>query len=292
MNLGRLLSMESLMVSVTVPSHEEEKLVTLFYECGAIGVEVQNFESDPVTLRAFFPSHYSNDLPSLLNGFSHQLSDTARSTLATFTLPHEDWQERWHESLQPFSVGEKFLIVPAPHLQAERGSRIRIRIEPGMAFGTGTHESTQLCLKALEHLPLEEKSVLDIGTGSGILAVAAARLGAGRVFACDTDPMALGVAVKNFFANQVEQRIKVWVGSLGALRDRCAEICFANLTAGIFEDLWPEFERVVHSQGILICSGILQEQSGAFQERLKRRRFGIERMDSMNEWVSFVVRKE
>lgn len=292
MFLGKHLSMESLMVSVTIPTCEEEKWVALLYECGATGVEVQNFEFDPVTLRAFFPASLSNDLPGLLNGLSNQLPESAKGSLTTLTLPHEDWEERWHRSLQPFSVGESFRVVPCAHVETKTGSRTRIYLEPGMAFGTGTHESTQLCLMALERLPLEDRLVMDIGTGAGILAIAAALRGARGVFACDTDPVAVGVAWKNFCRNQVAEKMKVWVGSLDALQNQSAEICFANLTAGIFEELWAEFERVLRPQGILICSGILQEQGDAFRERLRGRHFEIERMDCANEWVSFVAWKE
>lgn len=284
--------MTSLLVSVTVPGHDEDALVTLLYECGAVGVEVQNFESDPVTLRAFFPSSFSDDLGRVLQHLMPKLPPSAQQTVSTATVPDEDWQKRWRESLQPFAVGQTFLVLPSSNVEVESGSRTQIFIEPGMAFGTGTHESTQLCLEALEKLPIRGKTVLDVGTGAGILAIAAALRGAGVVWACDLDPVAVSVARTNSSRNGVSSRVHAWVGSLDAVRPLGAPICVANLTARIFENLWTEFTRVLPTHGILICSGILKEQGRIFQEQLQHHSFRVERADTANDWISFVACKE
>jgi ribosomal protein L11 methyltransferase len=284
--------MESLVISVTVPSCQEDDLVGFFHEMGSIGVEVQNFNADQVTLCAFFPRHLTPSLASLLDLVAIRLSETSRASLTWTWAPHEDWSKHWQDSLHPFSVGASFLVVPgASGEEPEAGPRKKIRIEPGMAFGTGTHESTQLCLRSLEQLPIQGRTVLDVGTGSGILAIAAVHHGARRVFACDTDPVAIQVASANLSLNQASAKVRVWIGSLDSLRDECAQICLANLTAGILERLWPEFNRVVEPRGWLICSGILEEQVETLQNHLQQHQFSPERKETTNGWVCLTIRK-
>lgn len=286
--------MESLVVSVTVPSSEEDTLVGLFYESGSVGVEVQNFDSGQITLRVFFPTHLADSLPRVLNRITPLLSRSSRQSLATTILPHEDWQKRWCESLRSFPVGNTFFIVPDSHeVDAEEaGSRTRLRIEPGLAFGTGTHESTQLCLKVLEQIEVKGKTILDVGTGAGILSIACIKCGARAALACDIDPTAVKVAMENFSLNQTSAGTRIWIGSLDALRTQSVEICFANLTAGIFESLWPEFERVLLPRGRLVCSGILKEQSESVESQLRQHRFLIEQLETANEWVGILARRE
>ncbi len=284
--------MESLVISVTVPSCEEDDLVGFFHEAGCTGIEVQNFDSDPITLCAFFPAHRSPSLRELMDPLTARLSDSSRASMSTTWVPHEEWTRHWRDSLRPFSVGASFLVIPGVYKEEpEAGTRIEIRIEPGMAFGTGTHESTQLCLRSLEQLPLQDRIVLDVGTGSGILSIAAVHRGARLVGACDIDPVAVQVAAANFEMNRVTAKTRVWVGSLDALADRCTEICFANLSAGILEGLWPEFKRVIAPQGWLVCSGILQEQGETLQEHLEHQDFLVERKETTNGWVCLVARK-
>ena len=270
--------MESLVISVTVPSCQEDDLVGFFHEMGSTGVEVQNFNSDRITLCAFFPRPPAPSLTSLMDPLAPLLSETSRASLTWTWVPHEDWSRHFRDALHPFTVGASFLVVPGVSGEGlEAGSRMRIRIEPGMAFGTGTHESTQLCLRALELLPISGHTVLDVGTGSGILAIAAVHCGARRVFACDTDPVAVQVATANLDLNQASARVRVWIGSVDALRDEGAEICIANLSAGILEGLWPELSRVIAPHGWLICSGILEEQSKLLQDHLEQHQFLPER---------------
>lgn len=284
--------MESLVISVTVPSCQEDDLVGFFDERGSTGVEVQNFNAARVTLCAFFPPHLAPFLPSLLDSLAPQLSETSRTSLTWTWVPHEDWSKQWRDALHPFSVGASFLVLPGVSgEEPDAEPRMKIRIKPGMAFGTGTHESTQLCLRSLEQLPIRGSTVLDVGTGSGILAIAAVLHGARNVFACDTDPVAVQVATANLTLNRASTNVRVWIGSLDALRDESVEICFANLSAGILDRLWPEFNRVLVAPGWLTCSGILEEQTGLIQDLLQQHQFLLERKETTNGWVCLTARK-
>ena len=286
--------MDSLVVSVTVPRSEEEAWVSYLYDCASVGVEVLNFEAEQVTLRSFFPLESARAAAQILDRVTPGLPPSIRNTVSTEEIPDRDWLQEWRKSLRPFEVGDSFLVVPlvSDPMPAVSPSRTKILIEPGMAFGTGSHESTQLCLRFLERLDLAGKTVLDVGTGAGILAIAAAQRGASAVWACDVDADAVRVARENFEVNHVQKLIHPWTGSVDAVRSATVEICFANLMASIFEDLWPEFERVLRPGGQLVCSGILVEQADAFREQLAVHRFHVEGVEEAGDWIGFCVRKE
>lgn len=294
MILAPTASMESIVVSITVPNSEEDEWVTLFGEHGSTGVQVQDFESEQITLRAFFPAEPVEPLEPILNQIRSSTQLSIRQSLSLERVPDEDWLKLWRDSLNPFNVGDTFLVVPAssPSQSEREDVRTRILIEPGMAFGTGTHESTQLCMKALERLELKGRTILDVGTGAGILAIASALREAGWIYACDIDPVAVDVARQNVLLNHKAGRILTWTGSVDSVRSSHVEICFANLTANIFEDLWPEFQRVLVADGRIVCSGILREQGALFQQQLQRHHFRLEQMELLNDWMGFVAQKE
>jgi len=179
-------------------------------------------------------------------------------------VPERDWLAEWKQSWQPVDVG-KFVITPPWIEIPETAGRIVITIEPGMAFGTGTHETTRLCLRAIEE-HFTGKSFLDVGTGTGILAIAAAKLNPeAGIQACDTDAEALSVAIENARINNVATRITFIVGSVHE-KTASADLVCANLTADVIIDLSPQLLQL--TCGRLILSGILKEQVAAVSGRL------------------------
>ncbi len=168
----------------------------------------------------------------------YDLPTAAVSNMTLREVADEDWLGEWKKSWQPVAVGERFLIAPPWSEINDAGNRIVIRIEPGMAFGTGTHETTRLCLAAIEKYFAGE-SFLDVGTGTGILAIAAAKLfPQARVEACDTDAEALAIATENARLNDVAERISFRVGSVEESTASAAVVC-ANLTADVIVPLLP-----------------------------------------------------
>jgi ribosomal protein L11 methyltransferase len=199
----------------------------------------------------------------------------------------QDWLGEWKKSWQPVAVGQRFLIAP-PWSQIPRElDRIVIRIEPGMAFGTGTHETTRLCLAAIEK-HFAGGSFLDVGTGTGILAIAAAKLFPdSRVEACDTDADALAIALENAQLNAVGQQIKFRVGTVEQ-GTASADVVCANLTADVIVSLMPAL--VGSTCGRLILSGILGTQVETIITAL--RKCGIDSQPEIvqdDEWVAIVV---
>jgi ribosomal protein L11 methyltransferase len=196
-----------------------------------------------------------------------------------------DWLAEWKKGWRPSEVG-RFVVAPPWSEVEEREGRLVIRVEPGMAFGTGTHETTRLCLAAVEK-HFRGRSFLDVGTGTGVLAIAAAKLDpAARVEACDTDPLAVSVAEENARLNGVGGRIEFRVGTVDD-RTASADLVCANLTADVILPLLPALLGA--TCGRLVLSGILQTQAAQVAARLAELGVGEYEMTDDGEWVAFVV---
>ncbi len=196
-------------------------------------------------------------------------------------VENRDWLEEWKKNWQPVEVG-RFIVAP-PWTKLDAADRIVIRIEPGMAFGTGTHETTRLCLEAIEK-HFTGGSFLDVGTGTGILAIAAAKMfPEARVHACDTDGEAIEIARANAEANDVAGQIEFFVGSVDDTTPSADLVC-ANLTADVIQKIIPALIGV--TCGKLILSGILETQKEQVLEALNWREVEIEQD---GEWIAIVV---
>jgi ribosomal protein L11 methyltransferase len=196
-----------------------------------------------------------------------------------------DWLGEWKKSWRAVEVG-RFVVAPPWDEVAEDGGRIVLRIEPGMAFGTGTHETTRLCLAAIEK-HFDGASFLDVGTGTGVLAIAAARLRpAARVEACDTDAEAVGIARENARLNGVGDRVDFRVGSVEAATGSADLVC-ANLTADVIVPLLPALTAA--TCGRLVLSGILAEQSAWVLDRLRRVGVPAWEVEAAGEWVAIIA---
>ncbi|HEV2837560.1 MAG TPA: 50S ribosomal protein L11 methyltransferase, partial [Pyrinomonadaceae bacterium] len=186
----------------------------------------------------------------------YEMPSSSVRDMSVREVEQRDWLEEWKKSWQPVEVG-RFIIAPPWSNVDERPDRVVIRIEPGMAFGTGTHETTRLCLAAVQKY-FEGGSFLDVGTGTGILAIAAAMLAPGaHVEACDTDAEAIEIARENAVANGVGERVGFRVGTLDESTSSADFIC-ANLTADMIVKLAPTLVGL--SCGRLVLGGILETQ--------------------------------
>jgi ribosomal protein L11 methyltransferase len=258
-------------------------------EAGALGTET-NEETDEL-LRV---SGYFDELPDRERVRSElqqalQIYELPSSSVRDMTVREvvdQDWLGEWKKSWQPVAVGERFIVAPPWAENLDQQNRIVIRIEPGMAFGTGTHETTRLCLRAIEKY-FDGKSFLDVGTGTGILAIAAAKLFPdARVEACDTDTDAIAIARENAKLNQAE-KIDFRVGTVGETTASADFVC-ANLTADVIAAILPSL--VSATCGQLVLSGILESQADALLARLMD--CGVnEPCDIMQdgEWVALIV---
>jgi len=201
-----------------------------------------------------------------------------------------DWTEEWKKSYTSFPLGDDFFVIPSWESPVVPPDRLPIRIDPGQAFGTGTHETTQLTIEALERWVEPDQLILDVGTGSGILAIASRLLGAKKVIACDVDPVAVQVARANIERNG-EDGIWTFCGSLDAVNKDSVHLAIANLTADLVLDLLPEFDRVLKRHGIAILSGILLDHSDEIRETIGRFHFTIYEELTRGQWLTLTCEK-
>ena len=230
---------------LTVPELEQDAVIADLYEAGTCGITQEG-----ATLRAFFESPSdTEELERRFSAYAPQINPE----------PERDWAAEFRDSWQPFSIGERFYLVPSWRSDPAPCGRVRLWTYPGMACGTGAHPSTQLCLTALEKYLEPGARMLDVGTGSGILAQAALLLGAGSAFGCDVDNSAVGVAR----ANSARDPVVPWffAGSVHAIRSGSIDVLAANINATANRQLAPEYERV--SRGRLILSGFSGGEASA-----------------------------
>jgi|ERR1035438_1947505 ribosomal protein L11 methyltransferase len=214
---------------------ERDFLIAELWEQGAAGIA----ELNPRVVRAFFDDGARRGaLLAMYPGARLRVEEP------------RDWVQVAHDLLRPMVVGTRFYLVPAWRDDPAPRGRLRIAVNPGLAFGTGVHETTQLCLEALEDYLTPGTSVLDVGTGSGILAEAARLLGAGRVYACDTDAVAVEIA------GGWEAPPLRFVGSADAVASGTMDVVLANISAEAIVRLGPDLLRVRRAGGVLLASGM------------------------------------
>jgi ribosomal protein L11 methyltransferase len=236
-------------------------------EAGALGTESVDRNDGFTNITAYFSSLperevVRNHLADALR--IYQMATSSVRDISVRLVPERDWLAEWKRSWRPVEVGS-FIIAPTWIDVPENRDRQIITIEPGMAFGTGTHETTRLCLAAIEKYFVGD-SFLDVGTGTGVLAIAAAKLNpTARVEACDTDADAITIAKENAQVNKVLERINFKVGSIDDATASADLVC-ANLTADVIIEILPLLLNV--TCGRLVLSGILIEQVEKVRNRL------------------------
>jgi ribosomal protein L11 methyltransferase len=218
-----------------------------------------------------------------------------------FRVVHQaDWAEAWKAHFQPIAVGKDLMIIPA-WLESPSAERIPIRIDPGMAFGTGTHPTTQLCLEFISELKassdFSQIDVIDLGCGSGILAIAALKLGARHALGVDIDAEATPASQQNAENNRVADRLELGLGSLpeiraGAFSLRQASVVVANILAPVIVRLLDEgLGDIVAEEGSLVLSGILAEQAPDVARSLNKHGFTVIEQRLSGDWVALLARR-
>jgi ribosomal protein L11 methyltransferase len=215
----------------------------------------------------------------------------------TRLLQPEDWTESWKAFFPPQEIAKRTVIVPTWETYAPKPGQIVIRLEPGMAFGTGLHATTRLCLEAIEAVPLEGACVLDVGTGSGVLAIAAALQGAASVVAIDTDQVAVKAALGNVALNAVQDRVSVSRGTLQNAgpqnltvhRGTGYDLVLINILAEVIIRMAPALYAALRPGGLLIGSGIIEEKAAAVRDALADAGLRCESAARQEHWVSVLA---
>ena len=201
----------------------------------------------------------------------------------------EDWANTWKQYYKPSKVGEKIVVKPIWEEYEAKDGELVVDLDPGMAFGTGTHETTRMCIQALERYVKEESTVFDVGCGSGILAIAAAKLGAKLAVGVDLDPVAVESSIENVGYNKLNN-IEILHGNLVEVIDGKADIVVANILAEIICILTDDVKRVLKDGGTFITSGIIHDRVDMVCEKLEATGFEVIEKNRDGEWNCIVAK--
>jgi ribosomal protein L11 methyltransferase len=256
-----------------------------------------------VTVKIYIPQeHDTLDLRRRLEEILYHMNRLYPMPAPKYqTLEETDWATAWKEHYRPFRVGKRILIRPS-WFDAEAGAEtttesagtddVVLLLDPGMAFGTGLHPTTQKCLRALEQIVQPGQQVLDVGTGSGILAIAAVKLGAANVLGVDIDELAVKTAVANAEQNQVSDQVVIWQGDLSSVPARQWDVVLVNILAPVIIGLLNNggLMNYVAESGWLVLSGIIESQADDVEHAVAEAGGRVVETLSVRDWVTMKVR--
>lgn len=205
-------------------------------------------------------------------------------------LDQQDWENAWKQYYKPIKVSEKIVIKPTWEDYEAKLNELVIELDPGMAFGTGTHETTNMCIQALERHIKSDDEVLDIGCGSGILSIAAAKLGAQSVVGVDLDPMAVRVAKENTEQNNMLGFVEIRHGNLTEVVTHKANIVVANIIADIIIKLADDIADFMKEDGLFISSGIIMPRLEEVKAAIESKGFTILEVNTQGEWACITAK--
>ncbi|WP_436859875.1 50S ribosomal protein L11 methyltransferase [Staphylococcus caeli] len=254
-----------------------------------------DYPSQGIRIKAYFneikyTSAFKEDLVNAIKDV--ESLDLSLFSFEEQIIREQDWENEWKNYFHPFRASEKFTIVPSWETYHQTDAdEMCIELDPGMAFGTGDHPTTSMCLKAIETYVQPSHAVIDVGTGSGILSIAAHLLGVERIKALDVDEMAVKVAKENFQKNNCEQAIEAVPGNLLQDETEKFDVVIANILAHIIEEMISDAYNILNKNGYFITSGIIEEKHEAIVDQMKQSGFEIISINHENSWVCIVGKK-
>ena len=298
--------MKWLELSVETPQEFVEPLSEIFYRYGHGGVAVEHgggYNPDEgeglpsggrVTVKTYLPINESTgERRSRIDlGVRLVAHVSSVSALSEREIEEEDWEEAWKEHFHPLRVGKRLVVAPSWREYPASASDVVVRLDPGMAFGTGHHPTTRMCLELLETVLEPGMDTLDVGCGSGILSIAAAKLGARSVAGLDLDQTAVRAAKLNILENGVSHAVRIMEGSLPhrEVRPDGYDVTVANISARVVSQTAAELALATRRGGTLIASGLLTENSRTAEEALSAAGARVERSVVDGDWVTLLAR--
>jgi ribosomal protein L11 methyltransferase len=282
-------------IDVDALSEAEDIISYLFLEMGAGGVQIEDIKSGKIRVSAYFPmdDNVGERVFSLrrsLDDIIMQNPNIGDPKISLKRVEDSEWTESWRSFFKPILIGERTIVYQSWENIGEFSSRdVRIQIDPGMAFGTGNHATTTLSLGLLEKVIKGGEKVIDLGTGSGILAISAIKLGADNVTAIDIDEKSVEVAKENANINGVGDKIKVICGDLLTVVDDKYDVIICNILTKIILPLIPSIKDYLNPNGSLILSGIMDSEAFQIEDKLSEEKFTILEKIQKDEWVAYKV---
>jgi len=276
-------------ISVSATEEQREFLLPTMIELGCSG-----FQETETELLCYIDSDRLPDeqLISFQNKIRKVLQAISANAEIKFrTFDDENWNERWERSLQPVEVGKRIVITPSWTSYDNREQRIVLQIDPKMSFGTGYHETTRLTLQLLEKYIRTGMNVLDVGTGTGVLAIAAVKLGASHAIGTDIDEWSILNANENVAANKLNDSVEISTRSLSDFESASCDLITANLTLNTNIEMLPQFHRILRGNGSLLLSGLLNHDDVAMKLHLKQENFTVIDTINENEWIAIAAKR-
>ncbi|HHY71459.1 MAG TPA: 50S ribosomal protein L11 methyltransferase [Thermoanaerobacterales bacterium] len=301
-------------IKVKTTTEAIEAVSNIFYEAGVAGVVI---EDPKIYLRPHDPDRWDYlDIPEGLDYEVAQVTgylvedsslaeraqvirdrinelpsyglDIGKGEVALTTISEADWSESWKKYYKPTHIGKNIVIQPSWEVYTPKANEVVIKLDPGMAFGTGTHETTILCLEILEKYIKKDMTVIDVGCGSGILSIASCKMGAKRVLAIDKDENAVQVARRNIRRNDLDTYIQAIKGDKLHNINIKADIIVANIIADVVIDLTKDVALYLGDNGVFIASGIIKDRKLSVVEALGKNGFDVIKQFEKGEWVALV----
>jgi ribosomal protein L11 methyltransferase len=216
--------------------------------------------------------------------------------LESFTIDEGEieeinWNEEWEKKIQPIQVTDKIIITPSFHKIEDAPDKMIIIIDPKMSFGTGEHETTKLVLQLLEEIYSNHKKVLDIGSGTAVLAIATAKMGAEKVIAVDNDEWCSENGTENVGANNVDDKVQVLMGEISSVSDNNFDLILANINRNILVEIADDINKRLAKKGDLILSGLLDVDENDIKKTYTKKGFRFIQLKRMNEWIALHFKK-
>lgn len=283
-------------VELDAPETIADDLGAALLDFGSTGIEQRDGADGAVTLVAYFETAPSlDDLAAAIGvapGIDPEQARAAAATLRAGATDDDDWLRLWKRGFEPVPIGARLLVYPSwKRAEADVfADRVKLEVDPGQAFGTGTHETTRLCLEWLDEF-WRGGTLVDVGTGTGILAIAAALLAPGStIVAVDIDPLAVDIAVDNARANGLGGKIRFEpCGPDGV--DGVFDVVIANLTADVILDLQSHLLARLADRGRIVLSGILTDQAASVLAAMRTQGLALEARSDLGEWTALVCRR-
>ncbi len=303
-------------ISIKTTHEATDVIAEIFHEVGATGVVIEDpalvneyrasgawdytdipeaTDTEIVTIKAYLPVDELLDdkldvFKDRVNELAGHNIDKGLGDINCTEIQDEDWSTSWKEFFHPIKVGDIIVIKPSWEEYAASPDDIIIELDPGMAFGTGTHHTTSMCIRLLEELIKGGQDVFDVGTGSGVLAITAAKLGARKVTAVDFDPVAVRVAKENIEINQVDNIITTGQSDLLKSVEGKADVIIANIIADIIIRLLDDIPNRLKIGGTMIASGIIADRLSEVTKSVIDHGLIVDRVVEEGGWVAMVIR--
>lgn len=306
-------------LSIHTKNEAVEAISNILHEAGASGVVIEDsaefakpredqfgeiyalneadFPKDGVIVKAYlsessFLNETLEEIKAAITNLTNFNIDIGENVVSIVEVNEEDWATAWKQYYHPVKISERFTIVPTwEDYTPVSTDELIIELDPGMAFGTGTHPTTVMCLQGLERVVKEGDTVIDIGTGSGVLSIGAALLGAKSVHALDLDEVAVRSAQENVVLNKVEDTVSVFHGNLLDTVKEPADVVVANILAEIIISFTDDAFSIVKPGGLYVTSGIIGAKRDDVKVALEASGFVIEEVLLMEDWVAIIARR-